>query len=292
MPDSLNSLKAYRADPYSYAEARALGEELELSEPVAVTLVRRGYRTAEEARRFLAADESHSPAAFDSMAEVTERVLAAVREGRRITVHGDFDVDGVCATTVMVSALRGLGATCDWLIPDRLADGYGLSAANVERLAQRGTSLLLTVDCGITAAAEVRLAQELGIEVVVTDHHQPGGELPDCPILHPELERLPVRRAVRDGGRLEAGVRSPVGVRHRVPGRAFARSSRGLCTRRRCRSGPRSGGSGDCGRRRASRRGEPDPGEARAGGGAAGAATGDAGAARRCGLRDQPPRRG
>ena len=76
-----------------------------------MTLVRRGYRTAEEARRFLAADESHSPADFDSMAEVAERVLAAVREGRRITVHGDFDVDGVCATTVMVSTLRGLGAT-------------------------------------------------------------------------------------------------------------------------------------------------------------------------------------
>ncbi len=191
MRDSLNTLKAYRADPYSYAEARALSEELDISEPVAVTLVRRGYRTAEEARRFLAADESHSPAAFDSMAEVVERVLAAVHEGRRITVHGDFDVDGVCATTVMVSTLRGLGATCDWLIPDRLADGYGLSAANVERLAQRGTSLLITVDCGITAAAEMRLAQELGMEVVVTDHHQPGAELPECPILHPELSGYP-----------------------------------------------------------------------------------------------------
>ncbi len=226
MPDSLNSLKAYRADPYSYAEARALSEELEISEPVAVTLVRRGYRTAEEARRFLAADESHSPAAFDSMAEVTERVLAAVREGRRITVHGDFDVDGVCATTVMVSALRGLGATCDWLIPDRLADGYGLSAANVERLAQRGTSLLLTVDCGITAAAEVRLAQELGIEVVVSDHHQPGGELPACPILHPELSGYPfaelcgtaVAWKLACALRSASGTESPGALSRGVPG--------------------------------------------------------------------------
>jgi single-stranded-DNA-specific exonuclease len=186
-----DSLKAYRADPYSYAEARALSEELGLSEPVAVTLVRRGYRTSEEARRFLAADESHQPADFDSMAEVVDRVMAAVREGRRITVHGDFDVDGVCATTVMVSTLRDLGAECDWLIPDRLADGYGLSVANVERLAERGTSLLITVDCGITAAAEARLAGELGMEVIVTDHHQPGDELPDCPILHPELSGYP-----------------------------------------------------------------------------------------------------
>ena len=91
------SLKAYRAEPYSYAEARALAEQLGLSEPVAVTLVRRGYRTPEQARRFLAADETHDAGRFASMEEATERLLAAVRAGRRITVHGDFDVDGVCA---------------------------------------------------------------------------------------------------------------------------------------------------------------------------------------------------
>ena len=125
------------------------------------------------------------------MGTVVERVPRRVRAGRRITVHGDFDVDGVCATTILVGALRGLGADCDWLIPDRLADGYGLSAANVERLAERGTSLLITVDCGITAVEEVALARSLGIEVVVTDHHQPGEDLPDCPILHPALDGYP-----------------------------------------------------------------------------------------------------
>jgi single-stranded-DNA-specific exonuclease len=185
------SPKAYRADPFSYPEARALADELGLSEPVAITLVRRGYRTPEAARAFLEADESHDPSAFDSMDEIAGRVLAVVREGGRITVHGDFDVDGVCATTIMVSTLRELGAECDWLIPDRLADGYGVSAANVERLAERGTSLILTVDCGVTAVEEVRLAGELGMEAIVTDHHQPGEELPDCPILHPVLSKYP-----------------------------------------------------------------------------------------------------
>jgi single-stranded-DNA-specific exonuclease len=206
------TLKAFAADPYSYAEVRAVADGLGLSEPVAVTLVRRGYRSPEQARAFLAADESHPPGAFAGMDEAVERVLAAVSERRRITVHCDFDVDGVCATALMVSTLRELGADCDWLIPDRLADGYGLSAENVRRLAERGTSLLLTVDCGITAVEEVRLAQELGIEVVVTDHHQPGAELPDCPILHPELSRYPFASlcgtavawklacALRDGG--------------------------------------------------------------------------------------------
>jgi single-stranded-DNA-specific exonuclease len=185
------TLKAYAAAPYSYAEARALADELGLSEPVAVTLVRRGYRTPEEARAFLAADESHPPSAFESMAVVVDTVLAAVEAGAHITVHGDFDVDGVCATTIMVSTLRELGADCDWLIPDRMTDGYGLSAENVEKLAGRGTELLITVDCGITAVAEVAKAQGLGIEVVVTDHHQAGDELPACPILHPALDGYP-----------------------------------------------------------------------------------------------------
>ena len=188
MPEAL---RAYKAEPFAYEEARELAVQLDLSEPVAIALVRRGYRTPEEARAFLAADESHPPQAFRSMNTVLGRVRAAVEAGEHITVHGDFDVDGVCATTILVSALRELGAECDWLIPDRMADGYGLSEANVRKLAGRGTQLLVTADCGITAVAEVKLAQELGMDVVVTDHHQPGGELPDCPILHPTLDGYP-----------------------------------------------------------------------------------------------------
>jgi single-stranded-DNA-specific exonuclease len=185
------TLKAFAAKPYDYADVRAVADGLSLSEPVAVTLVRRGYRTPELARTFLAADESHPPSAFDSMEPIVTQVLAAIAAGQRITVHGDFDVDGVCATTIMVSALRALGGEGDWLIPDRIGDGYGLSAANVEKLAKRGTQLLITVDCGITAVAEVALARQLGIETVVTDHHQAGAELPDCPILHPEISDYP-----------------------------------------------------------------------------------------------------
>jgi len=185
------TLKAFDAEPYSYADVRAVADGLELSGPVAVTLVRRGYRTPELAREFLAADESHPPTAFEGMAVAVERVRAAIAAGRRIAVHGDFDVDGVCATTIMVSTLRELGAECDWLIPDRIGDGYGLSAPNVEKLARRGTSLLITVDCGITAVEEVALARSLGIETLVTDHHQAAERLPDCPILHPEISGYP-----------------------------------------------------------------------------------------------------
>jgi len=185
------SASPFEVEPYSYAEARALAEELGLSDPMAVTLVRRGYRTPEQARSFLAADETHPPSAFEGMDLAVGRVRGAIEAGRRITVHGDFDVDGVCATTLMVSTLRELGAEVDWFIPSRLEDGYGLSAENVRRLAERGTRLLITVDCGITAVEEVRLAQELGMEVIITDHHQQAEALPDCLILHPEVSRYP-----------------------------------------------------------------------------------------------------
>jgi single-stranded-DNA-specific exonuclease len=185
------TLHAYEAEPYSYEEARELSAELGLSDPVAIALVRRGYRTPEEARTFLDADESHEPGEFRSMAGVVKQVLAAVEAGRRITVHGDFDVDGVSATALLVGALRELGGDCDWLIPDRMADGYGLSEPNVRKLAERGTNMIVTVDCGVTAVAEIALAKELGMEVIVTDHHQAGTELPDCPILHPALDGYP-----------------------------------------------------------------------------------------------------
>jgi single-stranded-DNA-specific exonuclease len=186
-----NSASPFAAAPYSYAEARALVEELGLSDPVAVTLVRRGYRTPEEARTFLAAEETYPPSAFEGMDAAVEQIRAAIEADERITVHGDFDVDGVCATTLMVSTLRELGAEVDWFIPNRLEDGYGLSEKNVRTLAERGTRLLLTVDCGITSVEEVRLARELGMEVVVTDHHQQAAELPDCLILHPEVSGYP-----------------------------------------------------------------------------------------------------
>jgi single-stranded-DNA-specific exonuclease len=185
------TVSPFAVEPYSYAEAHVLARELGVSEPIAVTLVRRGYRTPEQARTFLAAEESHPPLAFAGMERAVRLVRAAIDSGRRITVHGDFDVDGVCATTLMVSTLRGLGAECDWLIPDRIADGYGLTAENVRRLAERGTSLLITVDCGITSVDEVALAQELGMEVLVTDHHQASDQLPSCPILHPQISNYP-----------------------------------------------------------------------------------------------------
>ncbi len=183
--------RAFTLTPYSYAEALTLVEQLELAEPIAVALVRRGYRTVQAARAFLEAGDDHDPFEFDGMAEVVERLRAAIAEGKRITVHGDYDVDGVCATAILVRSLRAIGGDSDWFIPGRLDDGYGLTVGTVQALAGRGTEVLITVDCGITSAAEIDAARAAGMEAIVTDHHQPEDVLPECPTLHPLLGAYP-----------------------------------------------------------------------------------------------------
>ncbi len=171
------------------AEVERLRRELGVSGALAQVLVRRGMADPELARAFLAGGEEHPPEAFAGIGEAVEAILRHVARGTRITVHGDYDVDGICSTAVLVRALRGLGADVDFYLPDRAGDGYGLSAATVRRLAARGTRLLVTVDCAITAVEEVAEARALGMEVVVTDHHAPraDGELPRAPLVHPAL---------------------------------------------------------------------------------------------------------
>lgn len=120
-----------------------------------------------------------------------ETILTAVDASSKITVYGDFDVDGVASTSILVGLLRSLGGACDWFIPDRISDGYGLSKEAIESIRDRGTRLIITVDCGVTSVAEVAYARELGMDVVVTDHHQPGPELPDCQIVHPGVSGYP-----------------------------------------------------------------------------------------------------
>jgi single-stranded-DNA-specific exonuclease len=174
-------------------QVEALREALGCSRTLAQVLVRRGLGEPAAARAFLAADELHDPRAFAGMDAAVATILGHVRAGTRITVHGDYDVDGVCSTAILLRGLRRLGADADAYLPSRGEDGYGLAAATVERLAARGTRLLITVDCAITAVEEVAAARAAGLDVVVTDHHQPraDGLLPDAPIVHPALGGYP-----------------------------------------------------------------------------------------------------
>lgn len=177
------------------AAALELERELGISRIVAEILVRRRLSTVADARLFLEGAGFHAADAFAGIEDVVQIIRRHISSGARITVHGDYDVDGVCATAVMVRALRSLGANVGWFIPSRLDEGYGLSPRAVQRLAAQGTELLVTVDCGVTAIEEVRLARAAGMEVVVTDHHAPAadGAIPECPILHPGVCAYPFR---------------------------------------------------------------------------------------------------
>jgi single-stranded-DNA-specific exonuclease len=199
VPEHGLSARAQAARPrleipgYDLGAALALERELGVSHVLAQVLVRRGLQEPQAAREFLDPREVHAPAEFERLDEALELIQGTIRRGARITVHGDYDVDGICATALMVRALRGLGADADWFLPSRVDDGYGLSAGTVQRLAARGTDLLITVDCGITAVEEVAAARRAGLEVLVTDHHAPraDGRRPGCPIVHPALSNYP-----------------------------------------------------------------------------------------------------
>jgi single-stranded-DNA-specific exonuclease len=175
--------------PYDVGAALALEQELGVSHVLAQILVRRGYTDAAAVRELLSPTERHDASHFAGIDATLELIHGHVRSGSRIVVHGDYDVDGVCATAVLVRALRSLGADVGSYLPSRSEDGYGLSAGTVERLLANGTKLLITVDCGITAVEEVAAARAGGLDVVITDHHSPraDGKLPDCPIVHPAV---------------------------------------------------------------------------------------------------------
>ncbi len=189
VPDPTPSAPALEIPPYDLPAALALERELGVSHVLAQVLVRRGLSDVRAARAFLHPTESHDPRAFAGIDRAVAVIERHIRGGRRIVVHGDYDVDGVCATATMVRALRALGANVGWFLPDRMTDGYGLSLDTVRRLAGRDTGLLVTVDCAITAVDEVAAARAAGLDVVVCDHHAPraDGRLPDCEIVHPAV---------------------------------------------------------------------------------------------------------
>jgi len=181
---------SWTCDIYPVERALRLCDALNVSAATAAILVRRGYADVEAARAFLSGTPRPDPQELPGAPEGAALLLRHVRAGSRIVVFGDYDVDGVCSTAMMVRTLRSLGAEPGWRLPSR-QEGYGLSLDTVRKLAEGGTQLLVTVDCGVTSTAEVALATELGMEVLITDHHRPADALPGCPIVHPGLGHGP-----------------------------------------------------------------------------------------------------
>ena len=197
-----------------------LASALGVSELTAGVLVRRGYDDPAAARAFLAGERPpHDPFLLGDMALACERIRAAIAGGRRICVHGDYDVDGISATALAVHLLRELGADVDWHLPSRFDEGYGVRTETLARLADEGCGLVLTVDCGITAVEEVAEARARGLEVIVTDHHRPGETLPDCPIVATRPSDYPFPELCGTGvvyklGQALFGVDSDIPKRH------------------------------------------------------------------------------
>jgi len=170
-------------DPGAEDLARALG----VSPIVGAVLCRRGAVTVEAAREFLhpSLDRVSDPDTVPGMRLAADRLAEALRAREPIAIHGDYDVDGIAATAILVRGLRALGGDPRWYLPHRLHDGYGLGTRAVETLASQGARVLIAVDCGITAVEAVTRARALGLDVLVVDHHTPGAEPPPALIVAP-----------------------------------------------------------------------------------------------------------
>lgn len=171
-----------------HPERDRLTREARIAPLLAQVLLNRGIQSASDVHSFLAPrfTDLHPPEQLPNAVTAGELLAEAVRAGERIVIYGDYDVDGVTATAILWHVLRLAGARVESYIPSRLEEGYGVNADALRRIAEGGAALVITVDCGVTAVAEARLARELGLRLVVTDHHQPRSELPDVETLvHP-----------------------------------------------------------------------------------------------------------
>ncbi|WP_409301889.1 single-stranded-DNA-specific exonuclease RecJ [Peribacillus sp. SCS-155] len=165
--------------------------ELHITPLVAKLLANRGLRTPEAARSFLLINEQdfHDPFLLKGMDLAVDRIKEAIHNKEKIRIFGDYDADGVSSTTVLMETLQMMGANVEFYIPNRFTEGYGPNEAAFRLAAQNDVRLLITVDTGISALNEAKLARELGMDYIVTDHHEPGPELPDAlAIIHPKLE--------------------------------------------------------------------------------------------------------
>lgn len=175
----------------SQAEAKTLSRELGIPIEIAQILINRDIRDADVAHQFLYGrlDRLHDPYLMKGMREAVDRVRQAISNGEKIIIFGDYDVDGVLSVVLLTQALESLGAEVDYFIPDRLKYGYGIKEEFIEIVRQRSAHLVISVDCGIKAILFAKRAKEVGIDMIITDHHLPGDSLPDAKaILNPVLQ--------------------------------------------------------------------------------------------------------
>lgn len=173
-----------------WAQRNEAARQLGISEILAQILYNRSITDPDQARSFLnpKLNDLSEPQALPNILTAAERVAAACRDGQPIVIYGDYDVDGITGVAILWHCLHLLGANVDYYVPHRLEEGYGLNIAALEELAERGTKVVITVDCGIRAVEPAARARQLGIDLIITDHHELGPELPDAhSVVHPQL---------------------------------------------------------------------------------------------------------
>jgi len=191
MPSPAGMQKTEWVVPPADGRAEELAKSLRVSPLIAQLLINRGIGEAREGSVFLQPKltELIRPAQMPGIGPAVARIRRAMDKKEKITIYGDYDVDGITGLSILWELLTLLGAQVDYYIPHRIDEGYGLNADAVRALAEGGTRLLVTVDCGISAVAAANLAKELGVDLIVTDHHQPGAAMPAAvAIVHPALE--------------------------------------------------------------------------------------------------------
>ena len=189
-PDLRATVKDWHLAPHDAGEVESLARALGMSPIVAQLLLNRGLRDCTDAQRFLATPFKglREPGLLPGASKAADRLHLAIKNGERICVYGDYDVDGLTGTAILWQALRMLGGDAHFYVPHRLDEGYGLNADALSRIAQDRCSVVVTVDCGIASIAEAIEARRLGLELIVSDHHEFGPSLPEASVLvHPRL---------------------------------------------------------------------------------------------------------
>ncbi|RLC53610.1 MAG: single-stranded-DNA-specific exonuclease RecJ [Candidatus Cloacimonadota bacterium] len=173
------------------AQKNAIIEKIKCPDMIAEMLIRKGLTELDEINSFFHPDlqNVHDPFIFKDMKVAVERIIRAIKDQELITIYGDYDVDGTTSTSLLYLGLRKIGAIVDFYIPHRMIDGYGLSLSGVDQIIDKGSKLIISVDCGINAIEEVQQINEQGIDIIVTDHHNPKEVLPDAyAIINPKME--------------------------------------------------------------------------------------------------------
>ncbi len=179
----------YKSRGLSPEDVEKFAAKYGISQLLSVVLLNRGLADEEKLKNYLKKplDSVYNPMLLPNMEEALKRIKKAVEEYEKIAIYGDYDADGITATTILYSFLSELGANVSYYIPDRLTEGYGLNIKAINKLSKTGTSLLITVDCGIVSTGEVQLAKAQGMDVIITDHHTPQEKLPEAMVVHANL---------------------------------------------------------------------------------------------------------